>query len=231
MNLEFFVSDGCLTYKGGAAPVALSPACDTITIDFDEPWKDLVKVVVFTNGKSSAQLLYTGKAPVPRQVCGRGELRLLCYGYGQLGDEQAVLSTKEMVRPVKLLGERTAEAEFGQPVTLSLLEQVVGAAGRALAASVQAEALCEELLELKESGAFRGQEGLPGQAATVTVTEVRHGESAKVENLGTDRNAVLRFTLPYKLTEAEKLEVLGDLEEVIDHILELQQALLGGEEP
>ena len=114
-------------------------------------------------------------------------------------------------------------------MTPSLFEQVMAAAGRAQTAAVQAEELYAELTRLKEEGAFCGEQGLPGQAATVAVDSVRHGEVPSVENMGTSCNALLRFTLPYKLTEDEKKELLGDLEETIDHILDLQQQFLGGD--
>ena len=228
MNLEFFVSADRLTYGGSGAPIAVSSGCDTFTIDFDPSWNDLVKVVILKNGKHSAQVIYTGKTPLPRQICGRGELQLCCCGYGQLGDDVAVLRTKPMVRPVRLLGAACPEAELAQPMAPDLPEQVMAAVGRAQKAAEQAEELRRELIGLKEAGAFRGEKGEPGQAATVAVEGIRHGEAPMVENLGTGRNALLRFTLPYKLTQAEKNEVLGDLEAVIDYILALQQELLGG---
>lgn len=229
MNLEFFVSKDRLTYRGTSAPVADTAVCDTFTIEFDAPWNDLVKVVTLRNGRDTAQLIYTGKAPLPRQVCGRGELHLCCHGYRQMGDSVAVLRTKPMVRPVRMLGMDSITGEQAQPVTPSLFEQVMAAAGRVQAAAVQAEELHAELTRLREEGAFRGEQGLPGRAATVAVDSVRHGEVPLVENLGTDRNAILRFTLPYKLTEDEKRELLGDVEETIDHILDLQQQFLGGD--
>jgi len=227
MNLEFFVSGGRLTYKGPSTPV--SGCGDTFTITFDEPWKELVKVVTLRNGADAVQVLYTGKTSLPRQVCGRGELHLCCYGYGQMGDEVAVLKTRPMVRPVRLLGAQSAGMENTAPELPSLYEQVMAAVGAAKTAAAEAEDAIGKLKKLREDGAFRGEQGLPGQAATVTVEQVRHGQVAAVENLGTDRNAILRFTLPYKLTEEEKTQVLGDLEAVIDHILQLQQQLLGGD--
>lgn len=229
MNLEFFVSRGILTYRSHCQLAEDTAFCDSFTVEFDDQWKDLVKVVVLQNGKNSAQVLYTGKSPIPKQVCGRGDLYLRCYGYRQLGDSIAVLQTKPMVRPVRLLGASGEQAEGAQPVTPSLFEQVMAAAGKAEQAALKAERVCGNLLALQQAGAFQGAQGVPGQAATVAVERVCHGEVPMVENLGTSHNALLRFTLPYKLTEEEQERILGELEAVIDHILQLQEQLMGGE--
>ena len=62
----------------------------TFTVNFDEEWKGLAKVVVFQNGADTAQVLYTGEAPLPAQVCGRGALYVACHGYRRVGDAVAV---------------------------------------------------------------------------------------------------------------------------------------------
>ena len=229
MNLEFFVSRGRVTYGGISKPAADSSAFDSFTVAFDRQWDDLVKVVVLKNGKNTAQMIYTGKMPLPGQVCGRGDLYLCCYGYRQLGDSTAVLQTKPMVRPVRMQGRTRPEADSAKPYTPSLLEQITAMAGNAQSAAQKAEELCLTLTKLREQGAFRGEQGPAGLSATVQVEGVRHGETAKVENVGTARNALLRFTLPYKLTEQERQRLLGDIDKALDHILAIQNAILGGD--
>ena len=226
MNLEFFVSHDRVTYSGASAD---SSACDSFTVAFDSRWDELVKVVVLKNGSATAQVIYTGKTPLPRQVCGRGDLYLSCYGYRQLGDSVAVMQTKPMVRPVRMQGRTEPEGDSAQPWAPSLLEQLTAAAGTAQRAAQKAEEVCATLTRLHEQGAFRGEQGPAGQAATVQVESVRHGETAQVENVGTARNALLRFTLPYKLTEQERQQLLGDIDTALDHILAIQNAILGGD--
>jgi len=135
MNLEFFVANRKLTAKGHAALTADTAQCDTFTIDFDREWDGLVKVVTLENGDNTVQVLYTGKTPLPRQVCGRGDLRLLCCGYRSKGDSVAVVRTFPMIRPVRMVGAAAAVADTAQPEAASLYEQLMAAAARAEAAA------------------------------------------------------------------------------------------------
>lgn len=237
MNLEFFVSERKLTKKGLGTLCADTAACDTFTIDFDEEWDGLVKLVVLQNGGDMVQVFYTGKTPLPRQVCGRGELYLTCHGYRKKGDSVAVVKTVPMVRPVRLVGTTAVQGNNMQPYTPSAFEQMAAKIAEAekiaQGAAQEATRVAKQLLSWKEQGMFTGPAGL---SATVRVDSVRKGEPACVENLGTERNAVLRFTLPYQdsLTEEDlqkicrELEQLlvGDISAALDEILAIQQQYL-----
>ena len=234
MNLEFFVSGRKLTKKGIGTPIVDTAGCDTFTIDFDKEWDGLVKLVVLQNGEDTAQVLYFGKTPLPRQICGRGNLYLTCYGYRKKGDTVAVIQTVPMVRPVCLLGSTAVQPGTDQPYTPSVFEQMTAQVAAARAAAEKAEAVAEQMLSWKEQGFFKGP---TGPAATVRVDSVRKGEPARVENLGSDRNAILRFTLPYKdeltqddyqrICEEVELRLVGDISAALDEILTIQQQYLG----
>lgn len=234
MNLEFFVANRRLTRKGMQTLAADTADCDSFTIDFDEEWEHLVKIVVLQNGEDTAQVIYTGKTPLPRQVCGRGALSLTCYGYRKLADTVAVIRTLPMVRPVPMVGSSRPEESQSQPYTPSAYEQMAALVKEARLAAQRADQVAERLLQLQEQGAFTGPAGPAGASATVQVETVRRGSPAKVENLGTERNALLRFTLPYGLSEEEKEElkqqIVGDMGTALAQILVLQNAYIGGED-
>ena len=233
MNLEFFVRDKRLTRKGREPLVGDTAGHYTFTIDFDEEWDGLAILVVLQNGADTVQVFYTGKTPLPRQVCGRGDLYLTCYGYRKKGDSVAVVRTAPMVRPVRLIGSTAAQGQNSQPYTPSAFEQMAANVAAAQAAAQEAARVAQQLLSWKEQGMFTGPAGL---AATVRVKDVIRGETARVENLGTDRNAILRFILPYKdsLTEAERQSIcqeleqllVGDISDALNEILAIQQQYL-----
>ncbi len=231
MELKFFVSRRKLTCKGPAAPIADGKGSDTFSIDFDAEWDGLVKLVELRNGERMAHVFYTGKTPLPRQVCGRGELRLTCYGYEKKGDHTAVIVTLPMVQPVRLVGGAAPEGSMDQPYTPSAFEQMAALLQQAEEATQEAQKTAEDLLHMKDQGLFNGP---AGEAATVQVEGLRRGTPPRVENLGSSRHARLRFTLPMELSEAEKAqlkgEMLGDVETALDAILTLQERFLGGAE-
>lgn len=231
MELKFFVAGRKLTYKGSSAPIWDGVGCDTFSIDFDREWDGLTKLVELRNGSASAQVFYTGKSPLPRQVCGRGQLTVTCYGYEKQGDTAAVLVTRPMVRPIAMLGSAVPGGSTDQPDTPSAFEQMAAQIRQAAEVADEAKRIAEDLLRMKEKGAFNG---LPGQAATISVDDPVAGDTLKVENRGTERHAVLRFTIPTKLSLGEKeqlrKELLGDVERSLDAILTLQAQYMGGAE-
>lgn len=233
MNLEFFVSGRRLTGKGQMTLAADTAACDTFTIAFDHEWDGLVKVVELKNGDAAAQVIYTGKTPLPKQVCGRGALYLSCHGYRCKGDTVAVVHTIPMVHPVHMTGSAEPSGTTAQPYTPSAFEQMAAIVARAESAAADARSAADHLLSLHQTGQLTGPQGPAGLCATVQVEQLRQGSPARVENIGTDRNAKLRFTLPYGLTEDErqlmKEQILGDVDTALDRILAIQQSLLGGE--
>ena len=230
MELRFFVSRRKLTCKGPSAPIADGKGSDTFSIDFDPEWDGLVKLVELRNGERTAQVFYTGKMPLPRQVCGRGELRLTCYGYAKKGDHTAVIVTLPMVQPVRLVGGAVPDGSMDQPYTPSAFDQMAAEVRHAVEAAREARSTAKELMDMKDRGLFNGP---AGQAATVQVESLRRGTPPKVENLGSAQHALLRFTLPLELSEEEKTqlkaELLGDVELALDEILALQAKYLEGD--
>lgn len=228
MNLEFFVCRRKLTRKGVSALAADTLGVDTFSIEFDREWDGLVKIVELKNGDAAAQVIYTGKMPLPRQVCGRGDLYLTCHGYRSMGDAAAVVRTLPMVRPVRMAGASPVEGSGGQPYTPSAFDQMAAQVAQAQTAAQAAREAVRELRELQATGAFTGP---AGPAATIRVAQVRQGAPAAVENLGTEHHAILRFTLPYGLNEEEKQalaeeigqQVTQQLEPELDEIIALQQ--------
>lgn len=152
MKLEFFVKNKRLTRRGGAALVGNTGGHYTFTVEFDEEWRGLAKVVVFQNGEDTAQVLYTGEAPLPAQVCGRGALYVACHGYRRIGDAVAVVRTIRMNRPVLLHGSDPMSGDEAQPYTPTLFEQVVAAAGEAQAAAADAREQAERLEQMTVLG-------------------------------------------------------------------------------
>lgn len=160
MKLEFFVRDLRMTRKGLEPLVGDTSGYYTFTIAFDRAWDGLVKVVVFQNGDQTAQMIYKGESRLPPQVSGAGELYVACHGYRREGDQVAVLRTLRMVKPVRLRPSGPMEGDTAQIGTPSLYAQVMGAVG-------QAEAIRQELIEARDSGAFIGPPGQPGRDAEV----------------------------------------------------------------
>ena len=197
MNLEFFVRDQKITKKGWEPLVGDTAGFYTFSIEFDEPWQDLVKVVVFRNGTDTAQMIYTGQSPLPAAVSGRGDLYVACHGYRKKGDSVAVLRTVRMTRPVRLLGSAPMAGDEEKPFTPTLFDQVVASAAEAksaarsaASAAASAAALTEQLQEKLESGQ------LQGESASVTVEQVLEGTHASVINVGTEQQVRLVITLP-----------------------------------
>lgn len=152
MKLEFFVKNKRLTRKGSLPLVGDTGNHYTFTVDFDEEWQGLAKVVVFQNGADTAQVLYTGEAPLPAQVCGRGALYVACHGYRRPGDTAAVVRTIRMTRPLLLHGSDPMSGDEAQPYTPTLFDQVVAAAGEAAEAAAAAREQAEKLEQMTVLG-------------------------------------------------------------------------------
>lgn len=193
MNLDFYVRDKRITRRGSGTAVADTAGYYTFSIEFDREWEDLVKVVVFRNGRDTAQMVYTGKSPLPDNVAGRGDLYVACHGYKKLGDKTAILRTVAMSRPVRMLA--SAPMAGGDPgqYTPTVFDQVVASIAEAKGAAAEARSLSQSLRQQQAEGAFQGA---PGAAATVAVGRTEEGDFPAVWNEGTDQAAVLRFVLP-----------------------------------
>ena len=196
MNLAFAVRDRRLTRKGLEPLAADTAGHITFTVDFDAEWTGMVKVVVFENGESRAEVLYTGQAEIPAAVLGAGELYVSVNGYRSQGDTVAIVRTVAMARPVVILPAGAAPAGDPTAYTPTLFEQILAAAGEAGTAAAEAQAVKNQLLADKAAGLFTGETGPAGESATIAVDGAEAGEEAAVYNLGTERNARLRFVLP-----------------------------------
>ena len=164
MNLTFMVRNKRITRKGLEALVGDTAGHYTFTVDFDQEWEGLVKVVVFQNGADTAQMIYTGQSALPPQVSGRGDLYVACHGYRRVGDTVAVVRTIRMTRPVRLLGSSPMAGGSVQQYTPTVFEQVLGAAQAAESAAKEAAGLAAELRAQREQGEFNGLAGPAGQA-------------------------------------------------------------------
>ena len=197
MNLEFFVRDQKITRKGWEPLVGDTAGFYTFSIDFDEVWQDLVKVVVFRNGADTAQILYTGPSPLPASVSGRGDLYVSCHGYRKKGDAVAVIRTIRMTRPVRLLGSEPMAGDGETPFTPALFDQVVAAAGDARTAARSAASAAETAAELTSQLQEKLKNGdFHGTSASVQVERVLEGQYASVVNVGTEQQVRLVITLP-----------------------------------
>lgn len=196
MRREFVVRDRRITHKGLEPLTAWSAGADTFTIDFDAEWTGLTILVVFRNGGSTAQLIYEGEAAIPANVLIPGALYVACHGYRHLEDTVAVVRTMTMVRPVMIVESRPEPDGDPAIYTPTLFEQIVAGTGAAVRAAAEANAVRRTLEAGLESGRFIGPAGPAGQSATITVDGTEEGEAPAVYNLGTERNARLRFVLP-----------------------------------
>ena len=196
MKLELFVRDRRVRKKGIEPLVADTAQVDTFTIDFDAEWTGMVKVVVFQNGDSTAQLLYTGETQIPANVLAPGELYVACHGYKKLEDSMAVLRTVAMVRPIPVLLSALGGTPAPMVYTPTMLEQMLTAVQAAQDAASTVRQLCAQLQADLEAGRFNGPQGIPGKNATLEIDGAEEGEQPAVYNLGTAQNARLRFVLP-----------------------------------
>lgn len=196
MKLAFVVRDRRLTRKGLAPLAADTAGHITFTVDFDAEWTGMVKVVVFENGESRAEVLYNGETEIPAAVLGAGELYVSVSGYRRLEDTVAVVHTVVMARPVQILPAGATPAGDPAAYTPTLLEQILALVDATAEAVGQAQTAREQLLADKAAGTFNGAPGPAGESATIAVDGTEEGETAAVYNLGTERNARLRFVLP-----------------------------------
>lgn len=196
MKLELFVRDRRVRKKGVEPLVAGTAQMDTFTIDFDAEWTGMVKVVVFQNGDSTAQLLYTGETQIPANVLVPGELYVACHGYKKLEDTMAVLRTVAMVRPIPVLLSEPGVTADPTVYTPTMLERMLTAVQAAEEAAATVQQLHAQLQAALAAGQFNGPQGIPGENATLEIDGAEEGAQPAVYNLGTARNARLRFVLP-----------------------------------
>jgi len=159
MNLEFFVKDKRITRKGLQSVVANTSGHYTFSITFDKEWDGLVKLVVFRNGKDTAQLIYTGQTWLPDNVSGRGDLYVACHGYKSLEDRTAVVRTVRMSRPVRIASAGPMAGDAPEIYSPTLLEQILTKLQQAEHAILSLTALRDRIAAMLENGELRGADG------------------------------------------------------------------------
>ena len=157
MNIAINVDGQVLTATPAAILVSHSVGVVTFSCTFDNSWAGLTKKVVFRNGGTKKELIYTdGQAPVPWEVlqCD-GYLWISVVGYAN-GKQQP---TAEMDIPLSV--GRSGAIQGGPPAeyTPELWEQAVSLAGAAADAAKAAQAAAEEVASLPT---IKGDKGDPG---------------------------------------------------------------------
>lgn len=157
MNIAIDVAGQALTATPAAILVSQSVGVVTFSCTFDDSWAGLTKKVVFRNGGTKKELIYTdGQAPVPWEVlqCD-GYLWISVVGYAD-GKQQP---TAEMDIPLHV--ERSGAIQGGPPAeyTPELWEQAVSLAGAAADAAKAAQAAAEEVASRPT---IKGDKGDPG---------------------------------------------------------------------
>ena len=157
MNIAINVDGQVLTATPAAILVSQSVGVVTFSCTFDNSWDGLTKKVVFRNGGTKKELIYTdGQAPVPWEVlqCD-GYLWISVVGYAD-GKQQP---TAEMDIPLHV--ELSGAIQGGPPAeyTPELWEQAVSLAGAAADAAKAAQIAAEEVASRPT---IKGDKGDPG---------------------------------------------------------------------
>lgn len=157
MNIAIDVAGQVLTAAPAAILVSQSVGVVTFSCTFDDSWDGLTKKVVFRNGGTKKELIYTdGQALVPWEVlqCD-GYLWISVVGYAD-GKQQP---TAEMDIPLSV--GRSGAIQGGPPAeyTPALWEQAVSLAGAAADAAKAAQAAAEEVASRPT---IKGDKGDPG---------------------------------------------------------------------
>lgn len=157
MNIAIDVAGQALTATPAAILVSQSVGVVTFSCTFDNSWDGLTKKVVFRNGCTKKELIYTdGQALVPWEVlqCD-GYLWISVVGYAD-GKQQP---TAEMDIPLSV--GRSGAIQGGPPAeyTPELWEQAVSLAGAAADAAKAAQAAAEEVASRPT---IKGDKGDPG---------------------------------------------------------------------
>ena len=156
---------------------------------FGPEWDDMNKVIVFRAGsvKKSVALDISNTCKIPWEVLEQKGNKLEVGVCGTKGEDLALPTVWATLGTVL---EGATIGDPSQPPTPDIYETILEAANSAMNAA-------KSVREDADSGAF------DGKAATIKVGETITGQPntpAKVENIGTESEALLRFTLPGGLT-------------------------------
>ena len=157
MNIAIDVAGQVLTATPAAILVSQSVGVVTFSCTFDDSWDGLTKKVVFRNGGTKKELIYTdGQALVPWEVlqCD-GYLWISVVGYAD-GKQQP---TAEMDIPLPVGRSGLIQGGPLAEYTPALWEQAVSLAGAAADAAKAAQAAAEEVASRPT---IKGDKGDPG---------------------------------------------------------------------
>ena len=157
MNIAIDVAGQVLTATPAAILVSQSVGVVTFSCTFDDSWAGLTKKVVFRNGCTKKELIYTdGQALVPWEVlqCD-GYLWISVVGYAD-GKQQP---TAEMDIPLSVGRSGAIQGGPLAEYTPALWEQAVSLAGAAADAAKAAQAAAEEVASRPT---IKGDKGDPG---------------------------------------------------------------------
>lgn len=157
MNIAIDVAGQVLTAAPAAILVSQSVGVVTFSCTFDDSWDGLTKKVVFRNGGTKKELIYTdGQALVPWEVlqCD-GYLWISVVGYAD-GKQQP---TAEMDIPLSVGRSGAIQGGPLAEYTPALWEQAVSLAGAAADAAKAAQAAAEEVASRPT---IKGDKGDPG---------------------------------------------------------------------
>lgn len=157
MNIAIDVAGQVLTATPAAILVSQSVGVVTFSCTFDDSWDGLTKKVVFRNGGTKKELIYTdGQALVPWEVlqCD-GYLWISVVGYAD-GKQQP---TAEMDIPLSVGRSGAIQGGPLAEYTPELWEQAVSLAGAAADAAKAAQAAAEEVASRPT---IKGDKGDPG---------------------------------------------------------------------
>lgn len=157
MNIAINVDGQVLTATPAAILVSQSVGVVTFSCTFDDSWDGLTKKVVFRNGGTKKELIYTdGQALVPWEVlqCD-GYLWISVVGYAD-GKQQP---TAEMDIPLSVGRSGAIQGGPLAEYTPALWEQAVSLAGAAADAAKAAQAAAEEVASRPT---IKGDKGDPG---------------------------------------------------------------------
>lgn len=157
MNIAIDVAGQVLTAAPAAILVSQSVGVVTFSCTFDDSWAGLTKKVVFRNGCTKKELIYTdGQALVPWEVlqCD-GYLWISVVGYAD-GKQQP---TAEMDIPLPVGRSGLIQGGPLAEYTPALWEQAVSLAGAAADAAKAAQAAAEEVASRPT---IKGDKGDPG---------------------------------------------------------------------
>lgn len=134
---------------------------------FDDDWKDCTITTLWNNSERTGDAIpvtWTGTAiQVPEQCLIHGKLQLSCLGIRYAADTEIYrVTTYEMKPGMQVYPCGPLIGTLPEPVTPSMIEQLMAAAARADSAAENANGVAQKLLESKANGEFDGPQGPQG---------------------------------------------------------------------